>query len=115
METAALVIVSVANLGMLLAPSLRKKREDADSIDDKVVKLLKENIAALEKKLLGIEEEQKTSRDELASLRASNSLMTQILQGRDEKTQRFQDEGFRAMAKLIEVEKFLHDNLPIKK
>lgn len=118
METTLIVILALANMWQIFAPSILSKRKEADNLDDKVVRLLKENIAALEKKVGELENEQKKNSKEIETLTASNKLLTAILQGRDEKTQKFQDEGFKAIQTITEIQQMLRSvlamPLPVK-
>ncbi len=122
MQTVLIVFLTLANGWQIFSPSILKnrkevdtKREEADRVDERIVNLYKNNIEALEKKLKELQTAQEENAKEIVRLTIANSLMTALLQGRDEKTQKFQDEGFVAMKRLMEVEAFLRENIPVLK
>lgn len=75
----------------------RNSQSELEQYDGKLIKSLKENFEVMEKKVTDLLAEQDIHRKQIKSLQVENEIMTKIFQGRDETTQRFQVEGFKAM------------------
>lgn len=113
METALVVINALALLYVMFDKTIRSKKTESDKVDDRLITLLRNSVETLEKRVKELELAHGINVKEIQDLRTANDTLTKILQGRDEKTQKFQEEGFKAMERLSEIQEFLKKSLPI--
>lgn len=79
----------------------RKQAEtEADETSDRVIQLLKDQVDALEKKVMEQEEILKDTKKKLESLIEENRLLREVLQGRDTETLAFQTRATYAMGEV---------------
>lgn len=75
----------------------KERRKEADTIDDRLITLLKSTVDALERRVKDLEESQRQATIEMAKLRTENEVMTKLLQGRDSATIDYQKKGVEAI------------------
>lgn len=106
-------IVGTVILGILFVLGLydtkkKERNKDVDGQEDRLINLLKETEAELNKKLAKQKEEHDKQtnelteevhklRGEVGELRKENNILTEVLQGRDKQTQLFYTKAFEAM------------------
>lgn len=83
----------------------KDKEAEADKADERVIFLLKEQVAALEKKVTEQAELIRQNSLRLEALMAENKTLREVLQGRDEATMRYQSEGIKTMQEVHEIYK----------
>ena len=103
-----IAIGAVVILGILFLAGLWKKGKDGE--DDRLIKILEGTVNALEKKV----DDQKKEHDETVGmltkkidtltekvdhLEKENETLTKVLQGKDEATQKFYEQAFKAIDK----------------
>lgn len=82
----------------------RKDREaEADKADERVIFLLKEQVAALEKKVSEQAELIRQNSLRLEGLMAENKTLREVLQGRDKTTTNYQAQGLATMKKIEHI------------
>lgn len=99
-------VLAVAVVGLLYVIGLFKKGKDGE--DDRLIKILQETVETLEKKV----DKQKVEHDETVGgltkkidsltekvdqLERENKTLTEVLQGRDKKTQEFYEKAFKSI------------------
>ncbi len=103
MQTALIIVLSVANAWQIFSPSILNKRRESDRTDDRLISLLKASQEALEKRVAELEVLNKANEIKISELENSNRIMTKILQGRDESVVEFHKQGFEAFKIIHEL------------
>lgn len=78
-------------------------KKEADEDADRLNEILKDTVDALEKKVDNLSTQLSIHSEEIKTLRNENDVMKKILQGRDDMTKAFQEEGFKSMARTKEI------------
>lgn len=87
----------------------KDKEAEADKADERVIFLLKEQVAALEKKVAEQAREMKDLTLKLEALIAENKTLREVLQGRDQATLAYQQKGLETMALFPSVKQKVDD------
>lgn len=99
----ALVAIGFFAIAGVFNRARRDKESESNKVDDRLINLLKEQVDALERKVLTLETSSKTYQEKLFKMEARNEVLEQIFQGRDSQTQEFQKQGFEAMKRSNEI------------
>jgi len=76
---------------------INQKRDLGDQYDEKLIKRLKDLVVEYEKQIPELTKQVKGLSERVGHLEAENTRLVEIFQGRDKRTQEFQDTGFKAM------------------
>ena len=98
-----LVVAGGFGVYSLFDKGLNNKRKEENCVDDRLINLLKGTVENLEREVKLLKEKHEKNVLEIAQLRTENSIITKILQGRDEQTARFQREGFVSFSNINEL------------
>lgn len=106
----ALVAVGFFAIAGVINKARQEKEQEAEKVDDRLINLLKEQVAVLEKKVAALEASSKTNQEKLVKLEARNEILEQIFQGRDTQTQEFYKQGFETMKKTDTIANMVAQN-----
>ena len=91
------VAVGAVAIWGIIDKTVRDRRKDALEAADSLIHTLNERIDGLETRINDLEEERDAQATQITELKATNELLTKILQGRDESTLAFQREVLAAV------------------
>lgn len=94
--------VSLIVMGIFAALNIFDKartsrNQTQNQADDRLINLLQQNIAALEKRLAEAEKTIRNFEVTMSKLQAENKMLTDVFQGRDKQMQEFMARGFQTM------------------
>lgn len=106
-ETVPGIIVAIAGIvggavvgGLYVVSVIKGKKDNAD---DRLINILKTTVDELEDKVDKQAKDIEELTNEVKKLRTDNETYLEILRGRDEQTQMFYKEGFKAMKEASEI------------
>lgn len=97
------VILGIFALWGVFDKLKKTRQDDSNKIDDRLIKLLKEQVEALEKK---VSEQQMLLAENIKkvdTLVSENQLLREVLQGRDREAEEYRKKGLRAMSQADEI------------
>ena len=94
---ATVVVLGAVAVFGLWDKKAKERRKDVDGEEDRLIKLLKENVDNLIKKVDQQETDIKKLTKKVQDLEHENTLLVRVLQGRDEETQKFYQQAYEAI------------------
>ena len=85
----------------------RERRKETDGAEDRLINLLKAEVAELTKKVDKQDDDIQILSLEVEKLKKENHVLSTVLQGRDDSTRKFQDDAYLAFEQI----KTMGDNL----
>lgn len=98
-----IIIFGAFGIFGLIDQGLRKHRKDGDEAEDRVITLLKEEVAQLTKKVNDGEAWRKDAELRMERVISENKTLRDVLQGRDKQTLEYKKSGMDAMARVKET------------
>lgn len=87
---ASAAVVGIFVIINMFDVNLKKRRSEKDAVDEALIKALKETIDLHESEIKELRADFLAQKEMLNKLHTENTIMTKILQGRDEETKLFQ-------------------------
>lgn len=105
-----IILVGVFALIGIFDKVRKQREEDANKVDDRLIKLLKDQIEALERRVTALDKELLETKTSLQTMQIENKTLRDVLQGRDGALQDYMKTGLSAMAEIHEVLKLTREN-----
>lgn len=96
-NTITSVTLGVFTLVMLFDRALRGRRREADDLDKDIIGKLQTKVGLQEDRIKDLENDHKSNLEKLGKLTGENSIMRELLQGRDKQTVEFQRASLESM------------------
>lgn len=93
----SLLVVGAFAFASLFDGGLKKRRQEADQLDEKLIKNLKETVQQMQQELTTLKVSREHDLDRIKKLEAENILLTKVLQGRGDDQLAYQKQAMEAM------------------
>ena len=109
-EWIVILILGGFSLFQVFGGGILKVREQSDKADDRLIKLLKDTVEELERKVKDLDTKLNLTNADLVKYRTENDMMTKVLQGRDVASLEYQNKALDAMKKVDAVLSIVTEN-----